>query len=91
MMPGRDRSSCTVVASLENAEGNRCVDLFTRPDGSWGFEEYRSDPEDGGAWTRVGNYAHGIHATRAAAEAAAVEAVAWLADAQRGHGQAAPQ
>ena len=35
-----------VIRSI-NAPGDaRCVDLFARPDGSFGFEEYRRDPED---------------------------------------------
>ncbi|MFI4986999.1 MAG: hypothetical protein ACHQF3_06145, partial [Alphaproteobacteria bacterium] len=70
-----------VVASFENAEGNRCVDLFARPDGTWGFEEYRKDPEDSGAWTRVGYYAYGRYATREEAVTAATAQVVWLSDA----------
>jgi hypothetical protein len=27
--------------------------VFARPDGSFGFEEFRRDPEDVGAWTPV--------------------------------------
>jgi hypothetical protein len=81
-MSGREARSVVVVASFENDEANRCVDLFTRADGSWGFEEYRRDPEDRGTWTRVGHYADGRYATRAAALAAA-GTVAWLADALR--------
>jgi 8-oxo-dGTP diphosphatase len=36
-----------VLASLENSYGDYCVDIFTRPDGSFGFEEHRRDPEEG--------------------------------------------
>jgi len=72
-----DRST-TVIDSLENDEANRCVDLFTRADGSWGFEEYRRDPEDGGIWRRVAYYGQAVHATRAAALAAAATRVEWL-------------
>ena len=35
-----------VVASIENGAHDRCVDLFLRPDGSYGFEEFRRDVED---------------------------------------------
>jgi hypothetical protein len=35
-----------VLASLENSHGDHCVDVFARLDGSFGFEEYRRDPED---------------------------------------------
>jgi len=27
---------------------DRCVDVFARPDGTFGFEEFRRDPEDMG-------------------------------------------
>jgi hypothetical protein len=69
-----------VRASLENAERNRCVDLFRRPDGSFGFEEFRRDPEDAGAWTPVQFHARLRFATQDEALAAARRAVAWLAD-----------
>jgi hypothetical protein len=69
--------AAVVVASFENDEANRCVDLFTRADGSWGFEEYRRDPEDRGVWSRVGGHADGRYPTRAAALAAAAK-IPWL-------------
>ena len=31
-----------VLRSIETDDGGRCVDLFARPDGSFGFEEYRN-------------------------------------------------
>lgn len=67
-----------VLASLENTEHDRCVDLFLRPDGTYGFEEFRRDPEDAGAWTPVQFYAKRIFATREHALDAAKHAVAWL-------------
>jgi hypothetical protein len=70
-----------VVASIENDAHDRCVDLFLRPDGSYGFEEFRRDVEDGGAWTPVAFYSHAAWGSRDAAQAAAVRAVVWLAEA----------
>jgi hypothetical protein len=81
-MSGREQPSSVVVASFENDEANRCVDLFTRADGSWGYEEYRRDPEDRGAWSRVGGFAEARYPTRAAALAAAAK-IPWLPDALR--------
>jgi hypothetical protein len=69
----------TVLASRENAEANRCVDIFRRGDGSFGFEEYRRDPEDRGAWTPVAYHAHRVFATLHEAEAAAAGSIAWMA------------
>jgi hypothetical protein len=68
-----------VLASFENDAADRCVDLFRRGDGSFGFEEFRRDPEDGGAWTRTGRCGSALYATRDEALAAARCAIAWLA------------
>jgi len=52
-MSARLDKSWSVLASHQTREGNRCVDIFSRPDGTYGFEEFRKDPEDMGAWTPV--------------------------------------
>ena len=52
-MSKRIDNSWMVFSSVENLEHERCVDLFSRPDGTFGFEEFRRDPEDGGEWTPV--------------------------------------
>lgn len=70
-------ASPVVLASIENTEGNRCVDLFVRADGTFGFEEYRRDPEDQ-RWAKVGYNAHRIFASRDEARAAARAAVEWM-------------
>ena len=77
--------SWTVLASLETDDGMRCVDLFRRPDGTFGYEEFRRDPEDLGAWTPV-RYASGLrYASLEQARSAAGAAVTWLAaDASQG-------
>ena len=79
-MSRRIDESWTVLASVENRQHDRCVDLFSRPDGSFGFEEFRRDPEDRGDWTPVGYYSATAYATRDAATAAAEAAVAWLVE-----------
>jgi hypothetical protein len=48
-VPSRIDPSRVVLTSLENSHGDRCVDLFRRPDASFGFEEFRRDVE---AWAR---------------------------------------
>lgn len=68
-----------MLASLENDTHDRCVDLFLRPDGTYGFEEFRRDPEDAGAWTPVRFFAGRVFAKREEALAAAKQAVEWLA------------
>jgi hypothetical protein len=68
-----------VLDSIEDTGAARCVDLFQRADGSFGFEEFRRDPEDGGAWTRTGRHGAGSYRTRDEALTAARRAVPWLA------------
>jgi hypothetical protein len=58
---------------------DRCVDIFVRPDGTFGFEEFRRDPEDIGTWTPVAYYSTQEFPSEQDAVAAAREAVAWLA------------
>lgn len=74
-----------VFISVENDEHDRCVDLFERPDGTCGFEEFRRDPEDGGIWTPMSFYSARQYADRKCALVAALSAVAWLDDALDQH------
>jgi hypothetical protein len=67
--------------SIENFEHDRCVDLFSRADGSYGFEEFRRDVEDRGEWTPVKYYSGSIYTSREAALAAAMQSVTWLEEA----------
>jgi hypothetical protein len=71
--------SWTVVASPSTRAVDRCVDIFLRPDGTFGFEEFRRDPEDMGAWTPVAYFSSRAFPTEDEARAAARDAVPWLA------------
>ena len=77
-MSRRIDKSWVVLRSIENSEHDRCVDLFRRPDGSFGFDEFRRDVEDAGAWTPVAYYSGAAYSSMDDALSAAVEAVAWL-------------
>ncbi len=79
-MSKRIDRSWLVFISIENFERNRCVDLFSRPDGSYGFEEFRPDVEDRGEWTPVQYYSAAIYTSKEATLAAAMQSVAWLAE-----------
>ncbi len=68
-----------VTRSIETPDGGRCVDLFRRADASFGFEEYRRDPEDAGGWFPIGHHAEAAFPTEDAALAEARRRVAWLA------------
>jgi len=80
-MSKRIDKSWLVFISIENFEHDRCVDFFSRPDGSCGFEEFRRDVEDEGEWTPVQYYSDSTFVSREAALAAAMQSVTWLADA----------
>jgi hypothetical protein len=77
---GRLDKSWLVLCSIENFEHDRCVDLFSRPDASFGFEEFRRDAEDRGIWTPVHFYSGAVYAAAEDALAAAGRAVPWLAE-----------
>ena len=72
-----------VLRSVETGCGSRCVDIFVRTDGTFGFEEYRRDAEDGRGWFPIGFHAGRSHATEPDAWQAAVVAVPWLSNAGR--------
>jgi hypothetical protein len=55
-----------------------CVDIFRRPDGTFGFEEFGRDPEDMASWTPIAYYSGKEFANETEAIAAARDAVVWL-------------
>ena len=67
-----------VLESFADSSGRLCVDLFEDPDGSFGFEQLRADPEDGGRWSAVGGFSAARFSTLAGAGEAATVAVRWL-------------
>ncbi|MDE3064373.1 MAG: hypothetical protein KGJ36_01730 [Acidobacteriota bacterium] len=80
-MPPRPVPAWTVLASYQTLGADRCVDVFRRVDATFGFEEYRRDPEDQAGWFPVGSYAGREYPTEDAALSAARRVVGWLADA----------
>lgn len=77
--PGRARDR-TVLVSRNLPGETVCVDLFRRPDGSFGFECYRRDVETGEGWFAVGGHEARRFSSREAAEAAAGKAHPWFAE-----------
>ncbi len=67
-----------VHRSSETEDGARCVDLFVRSDGTFGFEEYRRDVEDGRGWFPVSHTTQQVYATEHLALDAARARVSWL-------------
>ncbi len=70
-----------VLRSIETDDGVRCVDIFRREDASFGFEEYRRDPEDGRGWQVSGGYGEQHFGTQDQAVDGAIACVPWLREA----------
>ena len=70
----------TVILSV-NLDGETvCVDIFERPDGSFGFDEFRRDPEDMRGWFSIGYHGDKRFETAEDALAHAKQTVGWLDD-----------
>lgn len=67
-----------VLESVSSGDMSLCVDFFEDPDGGYGFEHLRADPEDGGRWTAIGSHAGVRFRTALDAADAAAAAVPWL-------------
>jgi len=78
-MSKRIDPSWVVLDSIENAAHDHCVDLFRRPDDTYGFEEFRRDVEDAGLWTPIRYFSRVVYPSKEAAMPAAATAVSWLA------------
>ena len=70
----------TVIRSIAPDGESICVDIFQRSDGSFGFDEFRRDPEDPSGWFNIGHHGHHIFDSAAEALATAKKSVAWLSD-----------
>lgn len=67
-----------VLASFEDAFRSHCVDIFVRADGTFGFEEYRSEVDGSGSWQSLGRYSRLSFGSGAQALDEAQLRVAWL-------------
>lgn len=76
--------------SVEDDNGTFCVDVFERPDGSFGFEMFRRDPEDQGRWTILNRFATARFETIDDARATAARTVPWSAGKFGTHQTAGP-
>jgi len=68
-----------VLASFNCPQGDHCVDIFVREDGTFGFEEYRRDSEDMKGWFPLHRYSSLVFASDQDALARAKATVTWLA------------
>lgn len=67
-----------VLASIEDATGDRCVDIIRLPDGQFAYRECRRDPEDGHGWRYLSKASPTPFDTEADARKAALQDVGWM-------------
>jgi hypothetical protein len=67
-----------VLRSINNEDASLCVDIFRRPAGTIGFEEYRRDSEDGRGWFPIGDHSSRVFDDESEALKAAKAQVRWL-------------
>ncbi len=70
-----------VIHSINLPGDNVCVDIFERPDGSFGFDEFRRDPEDNRGWYSIGHYGTAVFDSADTALSAAKIKISWLEEA----------
>lgn len=69
-----------VVRSINLVGDCICVDIFRRPDGTYGFDEFRRDPEDGRGWYSIGHYGSEEFGSPGEALKQAKKTVSWLTE-----------
>jgi len=67
-----------VIQSINNDESNLCIDFFTRNNGTFGYEEYRKDPENASSWYKIGYFTYKIFSSKDEAYNDAVKTISWL-------------
>jgi len=67
-----------IVKSINMGGDYQCVDIFRRPDETFGYELYRRDPEDSRGWYPIGFFGDAVFSSEAAATDSACENVPWL-------------
>ena len=67
-----------VMQSINLRGENICVDVFLRPNGTYGFDEFRRDPEDQRGWYSIGHFGGQVFRGEAQALAKAIESIHWL-------------
>jgi hypothetical protein len=69
-----------IVATVHSDDAHRCVKVIKQPDGTFGFQEFRREPEDAGGWMLVAENSGATLATERQALAAARSSIAWLSE-----------
>ena len=80
IIPKQNSAQSLVVRPINNDDNTRCVDIFRRKDDSFGFEEYRLDPETNEGWYKIGFLKRVPFTSAIEAYDSACEIIRWLND-----------
>ena len=73
-----DNSRTEKINSINNDDNNLCIDFFIRNNNTFGYQEYRNDPENISGWYRIGNYDHKIFLSKNDAYQDAKNKIVWF-------------
>jgi hypothetical protein len=76
-MSSRLDKSWLVQQAIMTPDDTAVSILISRPNGTFGFAEFRRDPEDMGAWTPIGYFSRREYPTGASALQAARRLIPW--------------
>ena len=67
-----------VINSINNDDNNLCIDFFIRNNNTFGYQEYRKDPENISEWYRTGNYDYKVFLNKDDAYHDAKKTIVWF-------------
>ena len=67
-----------VINSINNDNNNLCIDFFIRNNKTFGYQEYRKDPENISGWYRIGNYDYKVFYNKDDAYHDAKKTIVWF-------------
>ena len=67
-----------VINSINNDNNNLCIDFFNRNNKTFGYQEYRKDPENISGWYRIGNYDYKVFSNKDDAYHDAKKTIVWF-------------
>ena len=67
-----------VINSINNDNNNLCIDFFIRKNKTFGYQEYRKDPENISEWYRIGYYDYKVFLNKDDAYQDAKKTIVWF-------------
>ncbi len=67
-----------VINSINNDNNNLCIDFFIRKNKTFGYQEYRKDPENISELYRIGNYDYKVFLNKDDAYHDAKKTIVWF-------------